>query len=155
MIKLTQTIIQLFCIILLVGCSLNVEGKDYNVKEIENIINSTYSEENVLLTHSIDNKDIILYEWNETIYFFYFLDKTLRNHNRKPLELVDEDGISWSAGSEIDGDSHVWGVVNESQEVPVGLENHEMEFLHLKFDTYTIFYIVTEENLNSPILFSY
>ncbi|MGM0836756.1 MAG: hypothetical protein ACQEV7_11410 [Bacillota bacterium] len=125
------------------------------MEDIENIINSKYSEENVLKTQLKDNIDIIIYEANEFIYFFYFLDNTLRNHHRISLELVDKEGIWWTAGTEINGDSHVWGIVNENEEVPVGLTNNDMKFLHLDFENYTIFYIVTEEKINSPIIFTY
>ncbi|TYS67708.1 hypothetical protein FZC76_14165 [Sutcliffiella horikoshii] len=125
------------------------------MEDIENIITSKYSEESVLKTQLKDNSDIIMYEADESIYFFYFLDNTLRNHHRIYLELVDKEGIWWTAGTEIHGDSHVWGIVNENEEVPVGLSNNDMKFLHLDFENYTIFYIVTEEKINSPILFTY
>jgi len=125
------------------------------VEGIEKIINSKYSEESVLKTQLNDNSVIITYEADESIYFFYFLDNMLRNHHRISLKSVDKEGIWWTAGTEIEGDSHVWGIVNENEEVPVGLSNNDMKFLHLDFENYTIFYIVTEEKLNSPILFTY
>ncbi|NLP52458.1 hypothetical protein [Bacillus sp. RO1] len=107
MIRLKKTIIQLFCISLLFGCTSNTEDNDYYVEDIENIINSKYSEESVLKTQLEDNRDIIIYEAEESIYYFYFLDNTLRNHHRIYLELVDKEGIWWTAGTEINGDSHV------------------------------------------------
>ncbi|WP_404346824.1 hypothetical protein LG311_14160 [Sutcliffiella horikoshii] len=137
------------------GCTSNTEDNDYYVEGIEKIIKSKYSEESVLKTQLKGNSDIIIYEADESIYFFYFLDNTLRNHHRIYLELVDKEGIWWTAGTEIEGDSHVWGIVNENEEVPVGLTNNDMKFLHLDFENYTIFYIVTEEKINSPILFTY
>ncbi len=137
------------------GCTSNTEDNDYYVKGIEKIIKSKYSEESVLKTHLKGNSDIIIYEADESIYFSYFLDNTLRNHHRIYLELVYKEGIWWTAGTEIEGDSHVWGIVNENEEVPVGLTNNDMKFLHLDFENYTIFYIVTEEKINSPIEFTY
>lgn len=154
-INFKKTIIQLFCISLLLGCTSNTEDNDYYVEGIGKIIKSKYSEESVLKTQLKGNSDIIIYEADESIYFFYFLDNTLRNHHRIYLELVDKEGIWWTAGTEIEGDSHVWGIVNKNEEVPVGLTNNDMKFLHLDFENYTIFYIVTEEKINSPIEFTY
>lgn len=79
----------------------------------------------------------------------------MRNHHKISLDNVDNKGIWWTAGTEINGDSHLWGVVNESKKLPVGLDNHDMKFFHLELENYTIFYIVTEEKINSPIQFNY